>query len=178
MNKLVTDTRSTLPIVRSLQMAAAVTLAAAGLLLAAGCGQGDIERKPQAARPAEDTAKNFGDFEVHYNAIRTDQLTPDVARAYGIERSANRVLLNVTMLAKAPDGTTRPVDGMVAASAHNLNGQLKSLSMRRIQEGPAVYFIGEVGISGEEILVFNIDVEPQSGGGRYAVQFKREFFAD
>jgi len=66
----------------------------------------------------------------------------------------------------------------VSASAHNLNGQLKSLTMRRIQEGPAVYFIGEVGISGDEILVFNIDVEPATGGGRRTVQFKREFFGD
>jgi hypothetical protein len=158
-------------------MAAVVTLTAVSLLLA-GCGQSDLDRKPQAARPAADTQQDFGDFEVHYNAIRTDQLSPDIARAYGIERSANRVLLNVAMLAKSADGTTRPLDGAVSASAHNLNGQLKSLAMRRVQEGQAVYFIGEVGISGEEILVFSIDLEPASGGGRRSVQFKREFFAD
>ena len=101
-----------------------------------------------------------------------------MARAYGIERSANQVLLNVAMLTKTPGGAAIPVDGTVSASAHNLNGQLKSLSMRRVQEGPAVYFIGEVGISGDEILVFNIDVEPVAGGGRRSVQFKREFFGD
>jgi hypothetical protein len=170
-----TDTRTIFPHVRSLRLAAVAALAA---LLLAGCGQSDVGRKPQAARPAADTQQDFGDFEVHYNAIRTDQLSPDIARAYGIERSANRVLLNVAMLAKSADGTTRPLDGAVAASAHNLNGQLKSLAMRRVQEGQAVYFIGEVGISGEEILVFSIDLEPASGGGRRTVQFKREFFAD
>ena len=157
--------------------AATVLLAAAGLLLVAGCGA-DIDRQPQTARPTEDTQKDFDDLEVHYNAIRTDQLTPEVARAYGIERSANQVLLNVAMLTKTPGGAAKPVDGTVSASAHNLNGQLKSLSMRRVQEGPAVYFIGEVGISGDEILVFNIDVEPVTGGGRRSVQFKREFFGD
>ena len=47
------------------------------------------------------------------------------------------------MLTKTPGGAAKPVDGTVSASAHNLNGQLKSLSMRRVQEGPAVYFIGE-----------------------------------
>ena len=151
--------------------------AVVGLLLVAGCGS-DLNQQPQTARPTEDTQKDFGDLEVHYNAIRTDQLTPEVARAYGIERSPNRVLLNVAMLAKTPGGAAIPVDGSVSASAHNLNGQLKSLTMRRIQEGPAVYFIGEVGISGDEILVFNIDVEPATGGGRRTVQFKREFFGD
>ena len=157
--------------------AASVLLVAAGLLLVAGCGA-EVDRQPQVARPTEDTQKDFDDLEVHYNAIRTDQLTPEVARAYGIERSANRVLLNVAMLTKTPGGAAKPVDGTVSASAHNLNGQLKSLSMRRVQEGPAVYFIGEVGISGDEILVFNIDVEPVSGGGQRSVQFKREFFGD
>ena len=156
---------------------ATVLLAAASLLLVAGCGA-DIDQQPQTARPTEDTQKDFGDLEVHYNAIRTDQLTPEVARAYGIERSAARVLLNVAMLTKTPGGAAKPVDGTVSASAHNLNGQLKSLAMRRVQEGTAVYFIGEVGISGNEILVFDIDVEPVAGGGRRSVQFKREFFGD
>jgi hypothetical protein len=152
-------------------------VAAAGLLVVTGCGP-DIDQQPQTARPTEATQKDFGDLEIHYNAIRSDQLTPEVARAYGIERSPNRVLLNVAMLTKTPGGAAKPVDGTVSASAHNLNGQLKSLAMRRVQEGPAVYFIGEVGISGEEILVFNIDVEPATGGGRRTVQFKREFFGD
>jgi hypothetical protein len=161
---------------RCLQATAALVVAV-GLLLVAGCGA-DVDKQPQAARPTEDTQKDFGDLEVHYNAIRTDQLTPEVARAYGIERSPSRVLLNVAMLAKTPGGAAKPVDGTVSATAHNLNGQLKSLTMRRVQEGPAVYFIGEVGISDDEILVFNIDVEPATGGGRRTVQFKREFFGD
>ena len=157
-------------------LCAYVLLAAAGTLLA-GCGDG-VDSRPQTARPAEDTHQDFGDFEVHYNAVRTDQLTPDVARAYDIERSGNRVMLNVSMLSKAPDGRTTPVDGTVAASAHNLNGQLKDLVMRRVQEGTSVYFIGEVGISGNEILVFDIDATPRDGSGPYSIKFKREFFAD
>ena len=121
---------------------------------------------------------DFGEFEVHYNALRTDQLAPEVARAYGIERSANRVMLNVSLLRKNADGSTTPVDGAVTASAYNLNGQLKDLQMRRVTEGTSFYFIGEVGISGDEILVFNITVEPATGGGRHQVQFKREFSRD
>ena len=54
---------------------------------------------------------------------------------------------------------------------------LKNLTMRRITEGTSVYFIGEVGISGAEILVFDIDAAPGDQSGKYSVQFKREFFA-
>ena len=157
--------------------AARLAVVATSVLMLAGCGP-DLAPQPQTARPTESTQTDFGDLEVHYNAVRTDLLTPDMARAYGIERSANRVLLNVAMLQKKPGGAAIPVDGIVTASAHNLNGQLKDLEMRRVQEGPAVYFIGEVGISGDEILVFNIDVAPATGGSRHEVQFKREFNAD
>ena len=140
---------------------------------AGGPGSG----QPRTAAPSEPTHQDFGDFQVHYNAVRTDELTAAVARAYGIERSANRVLLNVSLLRKEADGRTRPVDGTVSATAYNLNGQLKGLEMRRITEGAATYFIGEVGISGTEILVFDISVTPADRPGKFAVQFKREFVA-
>lgn len=153
----------------------ALVLACAGLV---ACDAGAPTGRSQQAQPTEATHQDFGDFQVHYNAVRTDELSASVARAYGIERSANRVLLNVALLAKAPDGKTTPVDGAVHATAYNLNGQLKDLEIRRIQEGTAIYFIGEVGISGTEILVFDINATPRGGSGGYTVQFKREFVAD
>ena len=147
-----------------------------GLALA-GCG-GGVDGPPQAARPAEEMHRDFGNVELHYNAVRTDQLTPAVARAYDIERSGNRVLLNVSVLEKSADGRTTPVDGTVTARARNLNGQLKDLEMRRVPEGRSIYFLGEVGISGSEIVVFDIVARPAAGGAAYEAQFKREFFAD
>jgi predicted small lipoprotein YifL len=156
-----------------------LSMLAAAVLALSGCGDGGpTPSKAQTAAPSEPTQQDFGDFEVHYNALRTDQLAPEVARAYGIERSANRVMLNVSLLRKNPDGSTTPVDGTVTASAYNLNGQVKDLQMRRITEGTSFYFIGEVGISGAEILVFDIDAAPGGQTSKYSVQFKREFFAD
>ncbi len=145
----------------------------------AGCGQGEpAQGTAQTAAPSEPTSRDLGDFQLHYNAIRTDVLTPEVARVYGIERSANRVLLNVSLLHRNADGTTSPADGAVSATAYNLTGQTKDLTMRRITEGSSVYYIGEVGISGNEILVFDIEVVPPGQNTKYTVQFKREFYAD
>jgi hypothetical protein len=153
-------------------------LLACAMLALAGCDAGGPEPgQARTAVPSEPSYKTFGDFEVHYNAVRTDELTAAVARAYGIERSANRVLLNVSMLRKGPDGRAAPMDGTVTASAYNLNGQLKDLEIRRITEGSSIYFIGEVGISGTEILVFDISVTPADQATKYSVQFKREFVA-
>jgi len=153
------------------------SLLAASLIALAGCGSPESSQ-PRPAPPSEPTHEVFGEFEVHFNALRTDQLAPEVARAYGIERSANRVMLNVSLLRRDADGRTTPVDGTVTATARNLNGQLKNFAMRRITEGASVYFIGEVGISGTEILVFDIEAAPAGAPAAYSVQLKREFVAD
>jgi hypothetical protein len=146
-------------------------------LALAACDGGPGQGQARTAAPTEPTHQVFGDFELHFNAVRTDELSVAVARAYGIERSANRVMLNVSLLRRDGSGRTTPVDGTVSATAYNLNGQLKNLQMRRITEGASVYFIGEVGISGTEILVFDIDAAPLDQSSRYSVQFKREFVA-
>ena len=152
---------------------------AAAIVTLAGCGRGgETTHRPQTAAPTEPTFQDFGDIQVHYNAVRSDFLTPEVARHFGIERAADRVLLNVSMLREDGTGRTTPIDGNVEASAHNLNGQLKNLEVRRIVEGPSIYFIGEVRISGAEILVFDIEAAPEGASKTYSMQFKREFFAD
>jgi|ADGO01.1.fsa_nt_gi hypothetical protein len=145
-----------------------------------GCGNtGQQEQRIAPAMPADQTFKEQGDYEVHFNALRTDQLTPEVARAYGIQRATNRVMLNVTILKKeAPHTPRRPVEGTVTVDAYNLNGQLKNLEMRRVSEGEAIYYIGEVSISGHEILVFDISVTPSGESTPIEVKLKREFYSN
>ena len=124
-------------------------------LLASGCDYSPQHKVP-TAQPSEETFRDFGSYEVHYNAVRTDALTPEVARNYGIQRSANRVMLNVTVLHKEAGTARKPVEADVKVDARNLNEQLKDLELRRVSEGEAIYYIGEVSISGTEILVFDI----------------------
>lgn len=152
------------------------------MLLAAVALTGCTERPEQRAMPAQaldETFKDFGNYEVHFNALRTDELTADIARAYGIQRASNRVMLNVTVLRKEAEHAPRkPVEAAVAVDAYNLNGQLKDIQMRRVSEGEAIYSIGEVTIAGTEILVFDINVTPQGEAAPFNVKLKREFVAD
>jgi hypothetical protein len=135
-------------------------------------------RTPRVAPASEETFENFGDYELHFNALRTDQLTPEVARTYNIQRSTNRVMLNVTLLHKQADGQPRmPVEAEVSVDAYNLAGQLKNLTMRRVSEGTAIYYIGEVNIASNEMLVFDIKATPAGQAQAFTVKFKREFFA-
>lgn len=145
--------------------------------LIAGCGQ-----KPaaeiQAAQTSADSFVTAGSYELHYNALRSDQLSAPVAQAYGIERSKNKVMLNIAVLRKEQGAATKPTDAAVSVNAHNLNGQVKDLQLRRIAEGEAIYYIGDAGISGTEILVFEISAVPNGETAPITAKFNREFFSD
>ena len=71
----------------------------------------------------------------------TDQLSPDVARNYNIVRSKNRAMLNVSVLRESDQVA---VTANVTVKTVNLTGQLKNITMRRINEQEAIYYIGEV----------------------------------
>jgi hypothetical protein len=88
------------------------------------------------------------------------------------------VMLTVTILHKeGAQGPGKPIDGAVEVSAYNLNGQMKGIEMRRVSEGDAIYYLGEVSISGAEILVFDISATPTGEAMPFKVKVQREFFA-
>lgn len=146
-------------------------------VIVAGCDPGPTPE----IQPAQTSSESFttaGDYELHYNAFRADQLSADIARTYGIERSKNKVLLNVTVLHKQAGTPGKPVEAGITVNARNLSGQVKDLQLRRITEGEAIYYIGSAGISGAEILVFDISAVPSGGTTPIAATFNREFFAE
>lgn len=125
-----------------------------------------------------ENSKDFGDYVVHFNALTTDQLTPEIAREYDIVRSQNRALLNVSILRKDEGVATTAVPGAVAASAVNLTGQLKNLLVREIREQDAVYYVAETAVANAETLIFTLDVTPQNEASRFTVRFQKQFFVD
>ncbi len=141
-------------------------------LLAACGGPGDSTDIPEA-QPAEATNADIGDHVVHFSAQSTDQLPPDVARAYNIVRSKNRAMLNVSVLNEADN---RSVAADIAVKTVNLTGQLKNVQMRRIDEQDAIYYIGEVAVANRETLIFSMT--PEGLDTPSEVRFKRQFFTD
>lgn len=150
-----------------------ITLAFFALLPA--CGGPDRSADVPAAQPAEATNADIGDYVVHFSAQSTDQLPTEIAQAYGIVRSKNRAMLNVTVLREA-DNT--PVAATIAVKAVNLTGQLKDITMRQIDEQDAIYYIGEVAVANRETLIFDISVTPEGTSRAADVRFKRQFYTD
>jgi len=105
------------------------SLSLLALICACG-GPGDSATVPEA-QPAGATSADIGNHVVHFSAQSTDQLPPAIAREYNIVRSKNRAMLNVSVLRK-PDNL--PVTADVSANTANLTGQLKNVTLRKIEE--------------------------------------------
>lgn len=145
------------------------------LALVAACGGGGESASVPQAEPAGASSADIGDHVVHFSALSTDQLPPDIARAYNILRSKNRAMLNVSIIRKSDSA---PVPAKVDVKTVNLTGQLKNVTMRQIDEQEAIYYIGETAVANRETLVFDISVIPEGSTRASEVRFKREFFTD
>lgn len=117
-----------------------------------------------------------GDLVVHYNALPTTQLTPEIARQNAITRSANRALVNIS-IRRGRTGADQAVAGQVRLSATNLAGQRVDLRAREVREGDAIYYLAEARIAGHDTLTFDVEVTVE-GAAPIKVQFRQEFFVE
>jgi hypothetical protein len=161
-------------------MTACLALLTALTLVACGPGPSTPPPAPASTPPPAEAAgvasKDFGDYIVYFNAISTDQLTPEVAKSYNIVRSKSRALLNVSIVKKAEGTTGTPVPGSVAAFVANDTGQVKESNIREIREDKAVYYVADFAVSNAETLVFTVDVTPINETSRFSARFTRTFY--
>jgi hypothetical protein len=115
-----------------------------------------------------------GEYTVHYNALPTTLLTPEVARSSGVTRSASRGLLNIAVLRDGSDAAS-PVVAQVSAAATNLNGQRQVIRMREVREGTAIYYLGEPRIDDGGRLDFEVEVTPLGADEPIRIQFAQSF---
>lgn len=116
-----------------------------------------------------------GAFEVHYNAIPTTQISPEVARSQGITRSAQRALVNIAVrqnIGKVNAAVAARVEG----EARNDVGQTQTLWFREVREGDAIYYLAEPRVDLETPIRFDIEVLPEGSERPIVLRFSDTFF--
>lgn len=121
-------------------------------------------------------AQKFDDVEIHYNALSTNDLTPEVAKSYKLTRSKGRGLLTISVLKKNGRGASYPVPAEIKVNVVNIYSQLTNIGMREIKEGSAVYYLGEYWIVAPETLKFNISVKPEGSAQPYSFEYQQSFY--
>jgi len=124
-------------------------------------------------------SQDFGNYVVHYNAINTSMIPPQVAKGYGIQRSSSRALLNITVLKKVMDTPGTPVKASVTASGTNLTGQRREIDIREIEDTEgAIYYIGEFPVHNMETYNFTVDVRLAAETDPLVVKFRQQFYTE
>ncbi len=132
-----------------------------------------------SSRTMAQQSQDFGEYVVHYNALNTNLITPQVAKGYGIRRSSSRALLNITILKKVMSNPGTPVHGTVTASGRNLTGQMREIEIREIADTEgAVYYIGELSVRNMETFDFTVNVSPNDSNQELTVKFRQQFFTE
>ena len=121
----------------------------------------------------------LGEYVVHYNALKTTLLPAQMAQAYGIQRSDNHAMLNVTVLKKGEDGPDTPMEAKVIAGAVNLSGQRRTIDMNKISDASgAVYYIGILRVYNLEQLNFSLTVEIEGLEEPSVIEFSQKFYTE
>jgi hypothetical protein len=120
----------------------------------------------------------FGQYTVHYIAVNSTFLTPEIAAQYNIVRSSRRAFLNIAVLRNNDDGSTTPVAAVVEGGKRNLMQQAGSIEFAEVREGEAIYYIGQFDFSNAEIVRFAVNVTPAGETAAQAIEWSTQLYAD
>lgn len=121
-----------------------------------------------------ENAKEYNEHIVYYNAFPTDSLPPEMTKQYGLKRSKNYALVNISVMKKGA-GIPIGVKSDVSGELKNLMGQTRKLDFKEIKEGKAVYYIAQVGVQSHEQVNFTIHIKPEHGQEKYTIKFSKKF---
>jgi len=124
-------------------------------------------------------AQQFEDYTIHYNALNSSLIPPEVAKANGISRSDSRALITVSVLKNLEDQPPMAVKATLTTSGRNLIGQTREVEMREVNEGTeAIYYIGEMSVSNMETFDFTLMVTPEGQSKPFKVKFRQQFYTE
>ncbi|MBB3142480.1 DUF4426 domain-containing protein [Halomonas organivorans] len=132
------------------------------------------------AAPAAEAQQyeQVGDVQIHYNALNTTFLAPEMARAAGIQRSPGLGLLNVSVLESRQDGTSRAVNARVDGRVGILGGEGRPLDFRTVRDGGGISHIATFRIREGEPMQFTLVVTPDPDRPPTEIGFIQRFYID
>ena len=117
--------------------------------------------------------RKFGDHEAHYIVIPSLFLQADIANRHGLRRGKGLSIVNISVLDAAGKGTACRISG----HARNLLEQLAALEFQEVREGDAVYYLAEVRHADQEVLRFNLNIQP-TGAEAFELAFQQRLYAE
>jgi hypothetical protein len=118
--------------------------------------------------------QDFDNLEIHYLALPSTFLQPDIAKKYNIKRSQYNGLINISVLDKR--NNNKSLSASLSGSGKNLLGQSETLKFKEIKEGDSIYYIADYPFLNEEIVNFNIIIKTQNKTN--ILKFQHKFYTE
>ena len=118
--------------------------------------------------------KELGPWQVHYIAFPSTFIQPKIAKAYNLERSGYKGVVNISILKNDADKTAQTAK--LTGTAKNLLGNKQTLTFKEVKEGESIYYLAQVDYTNEEILRFEIEI--QQSNQFQKLQFQQKFNVD
>lgn len=118
--------------------------------------------------------KELGPWQVHYIAFPSTFIQPNIAKAYGLERSNYKGIINISVLANKKG--TPAQKAKLTGEAKNLLGSKQTLEFKEVVDGDAIYYLAQVDFRNEEIYRFKININ--QGNNFQVLNFQQKFYVD
>jgi len=118
--------------------------------------------------------KTFSNLEVHYIALPSTFIQPEMAKQYDIKRSKTNGLLNISILDKRQNNSAVPAT--LTGTGRNLIGQTHQLTFTEVKEGKAIYYLAEYPYLNEEIVNFEINIRTDKKSN--TLKFQHKFYVE
>lgn len=123
----------------------------------------------------QESTKVFGQYTVHYSTFNSLFVPADVAGIHQLVRAKDQTLINIAVQ-KTADGS--PVAAQVSGTAKNLLQQQKNIDFKTIQEQDAVYYIGALRHTNEEIFHLDFTIVPEGETQPLTFRLSRKLYTE
>jgi len=121
-------------------------------------------------------SERFGPYELHYSVVNSTFIEPSVAAEYGLTRGRRRAILNLSLREHLDDGTTVARRMDLEGSSRDLTAQSIEFDFIEVQEGPAIYYIGEFKYINREYRFFDVIFKAKGDSERYEFSYKKQMY--
>lgn len=122
---------------------------------------------------------NSGAFTVQYSAVNSMQIPDSVAKANGIKRDGETIIVMITLQKPTRDEPFKAVPANVTGSARTLMGDRTALKFRRVENAGSVYSLASFKLdSDEQTLTFAMEVKAVDDKATIPVSFNQRVYTE
>lgn len=120
-------------------------------------------------------SKVFGKYTIHYSTFNSLFIPADIAKTHNLVRANDQTLVNISVQETA---TKKSIPAKITGTAKNLIQQTKTIDFKKIDEPGAVYYIGAIRHTDEEVFHLNFSIHVADEPSAFTFKISKKLYTD